>query len=464
MNAERMKMLSDVAILRKLFFGKDLPICLLGWEGEVEDFENNIFTPSISNNIFTTFILINFSNNSIDQYLQNPNCEGIVNFSNQKIKGSEGFYFFNNPDGTMRWVFSKKGRHPVFLNLYNGSGWKAKTFKIVTRTLFFLGGKKRIASGQFSIFSKKEKTIERHFGKINFDDFAIFTGTVGENRKAIIALSEKKECTQFVKIPMTKAAEALVKNEYEQLHNLSKQSFKYLIFPKTHQTETNVIVSNIRPDHFEKNTSFTSTHWKALHELYQNSNQKKSIGNLSFWKTIEDGIHFFRSGKSVENGLPKNIVTKLQKKCEAIFFNIDPTNQMNVGIGHGDFTPWNMYLTNGKLHLYDWEMCTPTMPLLFDVFHYFFQKGILIERKDIFEIEKDIQSALQMTDGKLIIDDFQLDWKKYYQIYMLYIVSYYLPKYRVQKQLHEQVHWLLDTWSDALELMEVKSIKPSGVE
>lgn len=356
----------------------------------------------------------------------------------------------------MRWIFPTKSKSPSFLNLYNGSGVKATVFKMAAKILHSIGWIKPITSGQFSIFSKNKNTIQRHLGELPHDDFAIFTGTVGENRKAIIALSSNKKCTHFIKIPMTNAAEKLVENEYEQLQNIASYTLKDLDFPNVKKTKTGVAVSNVQPSIFQKNNSFQTIHLQVLHQLYEQSIQTKKIASLLMWETIEHGIRFFPKIKKLENGLSMEKTRQLQNACEGVFYNINPSEMLKVGIGHGDFTPWNMYLGKEKLHLYDWEMCVTDAPLLFDVFHYFFQKGILIERKGIESIENDIQQILELPEAKAILSQFDLDWKKYYQFYLLYIVCYYLPKYAVQSDLHLQVHWLVDTWLAALELQNKK--------
>jgi len=176
------------------------------------------------------------------------------------------------------------------------------------------------------------------------------------------------------------------------------------------------------------------------------SNQSKKVVELSIWETIKNGIHFLQNLEETKNELPISKVKVLKNFCEEIFYNITITDSIKVGIAHGDFTPWNMYVSDNQLFVYDWEMSQTDMPLLFDVFHYVFQKGILIERKDFTSIKNEIESLLNSPAAKNIISKYNLDWESYYQIYFLYIVSYYLPKYASQPKLHEQVHWLTDTW------------------
>lgn len=40
------------------------------------------------------------------------------------------------------------------------------------------------------------------------------------------------------------------------------------------------------------------------------------------------------------------------------------------GCQHGDFTPWNTRVTDGRLSVFDWESCAPQAPLGWDAFHF----------------------------------------------------------------------------------------------
>jgi len=331
---------------------------------------------------------------------------------------------------------------------------KAFAFKEVAKKLSVMGWMKPIASGRFSILSKKKKNINHHFGKLPFDDFAVFTGTVGDDRKIVVALNQNKTCTQFVKIPLTDSAEKLVENEFQILDKLSSTNFEKLVIPKTEHNHSGISVSNVQPTQSEKNTSFQATHLNALTELYQVDSKEMSVTRTLLWKKIEQGMQDLKLVKKTNNGLPIEKVKQLTGLCETIYNEMADFDEVIVGIGHGDFTPWNMYHAKGKLHLYDWEMANSETPLLFDVFHYFFQKGILIERKNFKTIKNEIQEVMKSSDAQMIIQKYSLDWEKHYSIYLLYIVCYYLPKYTQQSRLHDQVHWLTDVWLEAIQTVK----------
>ena len=305
----------------------------------------------------------------MSQFYQFKKVEGIISFSDQTHVEAKSYYFINNPDGSMRWLFPTKSISACFLNLYNGSGVKAFAFKEVAKKLSVLGWMKPITSGRFSIFSKHKKNIKHHFGKLLYDDFAIFTGTVGDDRKMVVALSKNKICNHFVKIPLTSAAERLVENEFQMLDQLSDHQFEELVFPKTKPTPTGIVVSNVQPTNAEKNNSFQKKHLMALEKLYQISAKEMSIKDIAVWKTIERGLKDLKTIQKTSNKLPIEKIKQLSELCQSHYKELSNSKEIIVGIGHGDFTPWNMYQANGKLHLYDWEMANLDTPLLLSLIH-----------------------------------------------------------------------------------------------
>jgi len=48
------------------------------------------------------------------------------------------FDFISNRDHTIRWIYEAKHQKPIFLNLYNASGWKGQLFKAIFKIGFSL--------------------------------------------------------------------------------------------------------------------------------------------------------------------------------------------------------------------------------------------------------------------------------------------------------------------------------------
>ena len=465
MNKQKSISLLDIQIINKVVFPTASLVVIYGHtENNLIDSQKDlIFLPDrsalieFSESVQVPFSIVNYANQPLTRLEHHPLLKGIIDVSKIKRSTYSPYLFINNPDGSIRWFFPKKNQRPSFLNLYNGSGWKSKAFVLASKMLSKLNKLSTLCDGQFSIFHKDEHFISSSFPDIAYDEMAVFTGTIGENRKAIISLSQKGLGSQFIKIPLTEAALALVNNEKKQLSLLSKFDYTATVIPEVKQKSDQIMVSNISPDQKNKNQSWSEIHWNSLEEFYQHSYKLKPLKTTPFWDTIMDGMAFLNRPFTIKNGLSEKQIQLLKTKVTEIFKAIDPSSLVPIGIGHGDFTPWNMYVGKDKLHVYDWEMSQSDFPLLFDFFHYFFQKGILINKDEYSTIWNDLQKQLESKKVQEIVENYSIDQSKHFQLYLLYMVCYYLPKYIAQPTLHDQVHWLLSTWLEAAQIIETET-------
>ena len=143
-----------------------------------------------------------------------------------------------------------------------------------------------------------------------------------------------------------------------------------------------------------------------------------------------------------------SVATKLLTLTNVL---VENQEKLSVAISHGDFTPWNMYATRENLHLFDWELSKNEMPLLFDLFHFVFQSEIMIRRSNYQKIKKALQKIIRLESCQNIINNHSVNLDDAYAFYLVYNITYYLDKYIIQKELHEQVFWLFNVWEHAVE-------------
>jgi thymidylate kinase len=106
-----------------------------------------------------------------------------------------------------------------------------------------------------------------------------------------------------------------------------------------------------------------------------------------------------------------------------------------------------MYVHDDQLAIYDWELSQQNTPIGFDAFHFIIQSEILQARKPWIEIHKTITKDLTAN----IYPDWNTDKvNTYLNLYLLINTVNYLDIYSKQPQWHEQIHWLLETWSLAI--------------
>ena len=101
-------------------------------------------------------------------------------FSEKKIIDNDGkgslhsFSYINNPDGSIRWIFSSDASFPGFLDLYNSSGFKARLLAQFCRLLFLIKLQILIVSGRFYLFTRKSYLQQKWKAQMDFDSFSVF--------------------------------------------------------------------------------------------------------------------------------------------------------------------------------------------------------------------------------------------------------------------------------------------------
>jgi len=349
------------------------------------------------------------------------------------------FLYINNPDGTIRWIIPTNQNQPYFLHLYNGSGWRGFLINNFYKIGFKLGLKKLICNGSFEVVG----AIEMPKG-----NYAIFTGTKGENRKVIIASGAPNQPNGYLKIPLKGKAKRLTETEGTILKQLEKYSFKTLQIPKSKFEKGGVWVANVQPKKYRNATEIEPIHLNALTELFEETNRLQKLSDIPAWQEIKSDVESI-STSDIQNNLSPSKVLKMKGLLHQLKDQFSDQTLISMGQGHGDFTPWNMFLSQEKLHLFDWEL-SERLPALYDLFHFVFQTGILVKKQTYSEIKTTIDEIVKQEAMQVFIQKNKIDVEQVYQFYLLRNCSYYLKRYVKQKDLHEQAHWLVDCWLEAM--------------
>jgi hypothetical protein len=59
--------------------------------------------------------------------------------------------------------------------------------------------------------------------------------------------------------------------------------------------------------------------------------------------------------------------------------------ELPFGRWHGDWSPWNLGLAQGRVWAWDWEYSRPDVPRGVDLPHYHFQTAFILERRPLSE-------------------------------------------------------------------------------
>jgi thymidylate kinase len=359
----------------------------------------------------------------LNYWLQNVSKEG----------NSEGSYsYFLNADGSIRWIWPSSNSKPVFLKFYSATTLKAKCFVLAIKVVFHLKLQRFFFNKTKAPFTQ----LHKEFNLNNDKDWALFTGTVGINRKAIIYGTSMNNTNTFTKIALNQSSQKNIQNETQLLINIPTEiSFKT---PEVVQSNSRwVQIAEINRN--SQSDAFTSRHIELLQELATETGSSSLLKESVFYRNLSRDVKNTRSLK--DDRIPPSFVRKLNH----LFQSLDLEKEVSFGLAHGDFTPWNCIINENDVHVIDWELAKENMPFGYDGLHFIIQNAILTNQQNWNAIKADLNSKLI---GKLFKDQAELD--NYLKLYLLHVSSYYLSVYAQQEKWHLQITWLLETWSEAI--------------
>lgn len=363
-------------------------------------------------------------------------------FFGDSDKFEEEYFYSIRKNGRDFWFIEEKEKVPSFLATYPKLTPKSKLFSFAIKTIWLLGvqsfffKKNKFRINDNSIYKKMQNKCK---------NVSFFVGTPGVNRKIVLVGKEIKENTHFfVKIPTSKDSTLLVRNELISLNKINSL--------------------NIKPHKTPRIVSFNGV--KAFTEVpcSTSNNQLAYLNNISdYYKMIYNKtkrqaklLDFLVEELNIElleNRYDDKTFLRLFASMQKLFSNsisklkTEPDKYVNLYFSHGDFTKWNVFLNESDcLSIIDWEMAGYRTQY-FDLIHFFFTDLVFLEKNSL-NVTLDIRKLLaSKVTG--IIDAEDIDF--YILIYTLIQVTYYIPRYIVQKgELHEQVYWQMEVWNNIL--------------
>lgn len=361
------------------------------------------------------------------------------------------FHFINNPTGTIRWFFPADSEYPAYLGLFNSAHWKARLYKLGSFAAFGMGLQKKLTSGSFWVKGMSNLPLEDILSATPHDTYGVFTGTVGENRKSIIALAKDKQITHFAKLAHSQTGEKLLQNEADVLGQLAQLERRVLQVPAVAKHASNILLlSNVKAKQARESAKIGELHLLGLEEWYHEMKETHVLGDLSWYDETLDRLVEIEQESIADPSLDAVQINEILNNLKRLAVDLSPDEEIPTALAHGDFTSWNMYVSDRFLHVYDWELAKPEMPLLYDLFHFVYQTGILLLKQSYSQIQREIKRTLRLPAAVSLVERFEIDVHRMHQLYLFYLVSYYLHIYVREPQVHLQVHWLLDTWNSAL--------------
>ncbi len=353
--------------------------------------------------------------------------------------------YIGNPDGTIRWLYPTRSRRPLFLSTYTSPSKKAAFYRKGIQIIFRLGLARVARSGRMFIQHTPEANIAALPIKVSMSNYAVFTGTVGPNRKAVIALADRERVVEFAKVAVGPQASLHMKYEIHAQKKVATMKLESWRVPSgcSISAET-TLQENIAPPTTQISSKLSHLHLRAIKEMTLATLSYEQSARNSFLTRVQDRLRAIERGPSLA-GMPR-----LVEQLQSLFQEASAMKRLPICYSHGDFTPWNLFPSETRLRAYDWELAG-YRPALFDCIHFVFQNAVLVDRLSYAEIRSKIEMVFQHESMQKLIDSFDLKVEQLLRLYLLENVISNLRLFQKQGDLHAQAWWLMRVWAEALE-------------
>lgn len=278
---------------------------------------------------------------------------------------------------------------------------------------------------KFALDSIMLRKIQSAFDVREYDDLslALFMGTPGTHNKTTIQVVNKGKILGYCKVSESDDIFELFSNEKKVLEQLEvccvRNVPRCLYCGQLKNGQYMFVQDTVKSKKSKVLHELSDVHFSFLRELFEKTriicNFEDSDYDVMLSRLKEEKGLISRSGYSLED---INFIE------EAISLVRKLMHKVNVFCAyHGDFTPWNMFVEDSQLFVFDFEYAKLSYPAYLDLFHYFVQTAIYENKMSAEKIDYAFKNRL-FYRFKNVMDNPYL----YFLAYLLSVVELYIQR------------------------------------
>lgn len=318
-------------------------------------------------------------------------------------------YRFSNANGKI-WLMPAHNMQ-VAMNLYQPSGRNGKMVKALLPWLHRLPFVLKVIHAK-SVYFDINNELKRLFYQLFHEaeiDFSIFCGTPCVHQKITMQISKDKRILGYCKVTDSENIATLFKSEAHILKELDQKGLKEtpvcMFCGETTDGIKLFVQSTVKTRNSQVVHKWTALHEDFLDRLYKSTHQLITFEQSDYYRTLTDlQLHIEWLPQEVDATLVTTVINRVLSQYQK--------QEMDFSTYHADFTPWNMFMENGQLFVFDWEYARLTYPPKLDKYHFFTQTAYFEKHWSVSQIIEYINSE----NGKWID-------REMYSLYLLEIIS-----------------------------------------
>lgn len=341
------------------------------------------------------------------------------------------------------WIFPQRYTKR-FVSLFQPSSMKGKVVAKVLpylRYLPLIASKINVRAIRMTLHPAIKEAIYKSFSITNFE-YGIFCGSPSRHQKITIMINQGKKCLGYCKVTDNPEVFSIFQKESADLLYLKSKGVSCIpeiLFVNEIKDLPGVflLVQTTMRERVIKTAAINDSYvFDFVSQMYDLTKNKMSYAGSDFAQSVhllKNYIHLFKMEEQ------QNILHAI-KEVEKVLIN-----SYYYSAYHGDFTPWNSYVVDTKLFVFDFEYCQKyTVPYM-DYFHFFTQACIYNEYMESDGIFEEYLKNRELIQFKIGNADF------YYTCYLLNVMAFYLE--RDKGFLNERIEFCFKTWIKLIRLI-----------
>ena len=359
-----------------------------------------------------------------------------------RFSGRVQFWIIYNTVG-QNWILPQK-RTKRFLALYQPSSTKGKIVANLLpylRYTPFLASKINAKSILVELNSSFKKAICQSFGITDFE-YGVFCGSPGRHQKITIMINQGKKCLGYCKVTDNPEVFAIFQKESADLLYLKSKGIgciPEILFVNEIKDLPGVFLlvqTTKREGVIRKAAINDSCVFDFVARMHNLTKSKMSYAKSDFAHSVHVLRHYIDLFKTEEQHAIFHAISEVEKEL---------TIPSYYSAYHGDFTPWNCYIVDKELFVFDFEYFQRyTIPYL-DYFHFFTQSCIYNKYMETDSIFEEYLNNRDLILAKIGDADF------YYTCYLLNVMAFYLE--RDKGFLNERIESCFKIWVKLIKLI-----------
>lgn len=217
------------------------------------------------------------------------------------------------------------------------------------------------------LFISGTSVIKQYFAEADALMYAYFTGTNSPHRKIAVQIMNNQGCLLgYAKYTRNPQVQKLLEHEaavLNQLHKLNLQTayIPNVLFCGNTGAGTLFVTDTLKTQGTRSVTSFTDAHRMFLKSLVDKTSKSPCAAPVIAENLKARVEHIVLRLSMVWQQRLGKALNKLFDEVQCI---------LPIAMSHGDFTPWNTFIVNERLYVFDWEYAEESAPISNDIIHF----------------------------------------------------------------------------------------------